>query len=121
MAFISSAPRDKGLLSGNPASHILKDTAASYAPEVQPQGQSVVIRLSEYTDVWGIRNIAWSLIVNRCIAHGPVYDASDSKHELIALSVKHPRALPDGNNVRTLTGDRHYVAVLEVLLLPCTT
>ncbi|KAF2818653.1 kinase-like protein [Ophiobolus disseminans] len=61
-------------LSDNPDDYILGRPESRYPPEKQLQSADNPIFLGEPADVWGIGRIAWQLITNRSLTHGPVRD-----------------------------------------------
>ncbi|KAG9193994.1 hypothetical protein G6011_04029 [Alternaria panax] len=65
------SPKSDGCpISDNPDQYITSvDTR--YPPEMHQQAEPYDIRLGEKTDVWGIGNIAWTLIANRQDDAGP--------------------------------------------------
>ncbi|KAL6166479.1 hypothetical protein ACJQWK_07831 [Exserohilum turcicum] len=58
-------------LSDNPEDFLIS-VCGRYPPEMHQQSPPYQIKLGEKTDVWGIGNIAWTLITNSYGDHGPI-------------------------------------------------
>jgi serine/threonine protein kinase len=75
------------------------------------------VPLGEATNVWGIGRIAWTLVVNRCDAYGPVRDQKDKEAtaylDIVPLSINHAWNKVKNNHLTTLTGGKYNPAAAE--------